>query len=515
VSGNGAQAGEAAALCRQLAGNPDPLALYAALTEGGERLDTLIFEQSRGPTFVLDRAAVRIECRGREVSVSALSANGRNLVQILIARMSDWLVEAGADRICLRFPPLDSVDAEERFQASSPFEVLRQVTVGLGNATQEEPHGVLCLGVIAYDHIDLFEQLPSAAEDPLDFPDFLFWVAESLVIFEPGMKPRAICTAFGEQGSREAQQAYFEASLRLGDLVERCEQARPAANPPSRAHEANFTDVDLDDVQYAKLVRTMKRRIASGDVYQIVASRIFRAPCPRPLKAFAALRHADPSPYDFFVSAEGFRLFGASPETSVRVFLERGHQLEVKPIAGTRQRGATADEDDRLEAELRLDQKEQAEHIMLVDLARNDVARISVPGSRRVSRLMDVERYARVMHLVSTVTGKLRAGHDAVDALLACLNMGTLTGAPKIRATELLRKAERTKRGPYGGTIGWISGQGLMDSAIIIRSAIVKDGTAFVRAGAGIVHDSDPVAEAAETRRKAEALLSVLAGAAA
>jgi anthranilate synthase component 1 len=205
-------------------------------------------------------------------------------------------------------------------------------------------------------------------------------------------------------------------------------------------------------------------------------------------------------------------LFGASPETSVRLYREEGWPtVEVRPIAGTRPRGTTADEDDRFEAEMRLDEKEMAEHMMLVDLARNDVARISIPGTRRVAKLLTVERYARVMHLVSSVTGKLAIGFDALDALAACLNVGTLTGAPKIRATQLLRQTERTKRGPYGGAIGWVNGAGMMDTAVVIRSAVVRDGIAFVRAGAGVVYDSDPKAEADETRRKASALLSILA----
>ena len=509
-------AGGAVALCRGLVATPDALALYAALTDGGKRPDTLIFEQLAGPAFVLDRAAVRIECRGGDVTLRALSANGRNLLEMVAQRMPERLVEFDPDRLLLRFPPVEGVDSEERLKAASPFDVLREVTVKLGLANDDEPYGLLCLGTIAFDHVDLFERLPSAAEDPLDFPDFLFWVAESLVVFDPGSTPRAISTAFGASGSPEARTAYFEASTRLAALVERCEAVTPRKAPLARPNEANFTDVDLDDEEYAEIVRGMKRHIAEGEVYQIVASRTFRAPCPRPFDAYATLRKADPSPYCFFFSAEDFQLFGASPETSVRVFLDNSqHHVEVKPIAGTRARGATPDEDDRLEAELRLDHKEQAEHMMLVDLARNDVARISVPGSRRVSQLMNVERYARVMHLVSSVIGKLRPGDDALDALKACLNMGTLTGAPKIRATELLRQAERTKRGPYGGTIGWISGDGQMDSAIVIRSAIVKGGTAFVRAGAGIVHDSDPAAEALETKRKAQALLTVLAGASA
>jgi anthranilate synthase component 1 len=163
-----------------------------------------------------------------------------------------------------------------------------------------------------------------------------------------------------------------------------------------------------------------------------------------------------------------------------------------------------------MEADLRLDQQEMAEHMMLVDLARNDVARVSAPGTRRVAKLMTVERYARVMHLVSSVKGRLAIGYDALHALQACLNVGTLSGAPKLKATQLLRLTERTKRGPYGGAVGWLNGEGLMDTGVVIRSAVVKDGVAFVRAGAGVVHDSDPLKEADETRRKASAILSVL-----
>jgi anthranilate synthase component 1 len=511
----GPATGAAVALCRHLASDPDPLALYAALTANGERADTLLFEQMTGPTFVLDRAAVRIECRGCEASVVALSPNGQNLLSILACRMEDRLVERDSGKIRLRFPLSDCPDADERLKAPSPYDLLREISGLAGGAIVDEPYGLLVAGIIAFDHVDLFERLPIAAEDRVDFPDLLFWVAESLVLFETGSRPRAIATAFGVPGSADARQAYFDASARLVQLVERSADASAVRLQCSGAAgdhgDSGITDVDLDDEAYAELVREMKRHVAEGEVYQIVLSRTFRTPCSRPLAAFGAQREADPSPYSFFVSAADFRLFGASPETSVRVFAEDGERkVELKPIAGTRPRGLSPDEDNRLEAELRLDQKEQAEHVMLVDLARNDVARISTPGSRRVEQFMQVERYARVMHLVSSVVGHLRPDLDSTHALKACLNMGTLTGAPKIRATQLLRQAERTKRGPYGGTIGWLNGQGLMDSAIVIRTATVKDGTAFVRAGAGIVHDSDPLAEAAETRRKAEALLSAI-----
>ena len=506
--------GQAAALCRQLPASVDPLDLYAALTDGGGRRDTLLLERSTGPTLLVERAAVRAVCRGRKLLATALTDAGRNVLAALAASLSEHVVSEAPDRIELKFPPIDSDDPQERLVAPSAFDALRFLTSGLTVETPEEPFTLACAGIVAFDHVDLLERLPPAAQDVLDFPDFVFWLAESLVLFQPGARPLAICTAFGSSDAKTAERAYFGAAQRLADLVARC--AAPAPGPlPVRRLPADF-EVDLDDDAYAAVVARMKDHIAAGEVYQIVPSRTFSAPCPDPLATHRALRALDPSPYHFLVSAPEHVLFGASPETSVRIFAQAGGRaVEVKPIAGTRPRGASGDEDDRFEAEMRTDAKELAEHMMLVDLGRNDVARVSVAGTRRVEKLLSVERYARVMHLVTSVTGMLRPDMHAVDALKACLNVGTLSGAPKIRATELLRETERTKRGPYGGAVGWINSQGMMDTAVVIRSAVVRDGTAFVRAGAGVVYDSDPQREADETRRKASAILSVLAGAAA
>jgi anthranilate synthase component 1 len=510
VSAQVPQAGEALALFRVLPDDRDALALYAALSDGGRRRDTMLFERSTGPTLLLDRAAVRAECRGHEVVLTALSEGGRNVLATLAERLAQRVIEQAPEQLTLRFPAPDGVDAAERLNAPSPFDAVRALTLGY-KAADAEPLALCCLGVIAYDHVDLFETLPASPEDPLGFPDFVFWLAESLIVFEPGARPRAICTAFGSADAATAKRAYFGAQERLADLVARSARAPDFACDAPPPGTPDFSQVDLDDPAYEALVARMKEHIADGDVYQIVPSRTFRAPCREPLRAYAAIRSLDRGPYQYFVSGNEHLLFGASPETSVRVYRDEVRCVEVKPIAGTRPRGATQDEDDRLEAEMRLDGKELAEHMMLVDLARNDVAQISITGTRRVARLMSVERYARVMHLVSSVVGRLRPDLDAFDALQACLNVGTLTGAPKIRATELLRGAERTKRGPYGGAIGWVSGEGLMDTAVVIRSAVVRDGIAYVRAGAGVVHDSDPKAEADETKRKASALLSMLA----
>jgi anthranilate synthase component 1 len=504
-------AGEALALHRTLAARADAVALYAALSEQGTRRDTLLIERSVGPTLILDQAAIRVECRRHSVILSALTANGRHLLESVAAKLPDRVAEAEGDRLELLFPPTASDDAEARLTAPSPFNVLRAI-LSLRSASNEEPFTVALLGILAFDHVDLFEDLPANREDPLDFPDFVFWVPESLVVIDPAGRVRLVCTAFGSDRPEEARRSYFGGRERLSELEKRCAAAPLPGNAPlDLVPNEPAVQADLDDSAFGSVVSRLKEEIARGEVYQIVPSRTFRSPCSDPLQAFARLRQTDPSPYQFFVAAPAHLLFGASPETSVRVFMEEGRKsVEVKPIAGTRPRGATQDQDDRFEADLRLDRKELAEHMMLVDLARNDVARVSIPGTRRVQRLMTVERYARVMHLVSSVTGVLRNGLDAFHALQACLNVGTLSGAPKIRATELLRLSETTKRGPYGGAVGWINGAGLMDTGVIIRSAVVKDGTAFVRAGAGVVHDSDPQSEADETRRKASAVLSSL-----
>lgn len=503
---HGAQPIAALALQRRLPGAPDRLALYAALSDGGRRRDTLLFERSVGPSLLMDQAAVRAECRGPQVTLHALTPGGGAMLDHVRRTLAERVDADEGDVLRLTFPRSRSDDAAARLTAPSPLDALRAL-LAIGAGSPEEPFTLALLGVSAFDQADLFEELPANSEDPLGFPDYVYWLAESLIVFDGDAAPRLVCTAFGD--SREA---YHDASQRLARLVARCAAPAPSPAPPPVAVAATATEVDLDDATFCDVVHALKARIAAGDIYQVVPSRTFRTPCVTPLAAFAALRKLDPSPYQFFVAAPRHILFGASPETSVRIFEEDGAKIvEVKPIAGTRPRSDVPDEDDRLEAELRLDGKELAEHMMLVDLARNDVARISRPGTRRVRKLMTVERYARVMHLVSSVTGTLRAGHDALHALQACLNVGTLTGAPKIRATQLLREAEVAKRGPYGGAMGWLSGDGRMDTCVVIRSAVVKDDIAFVRAGAGVVHDSDPQAEADETRRKASALLSVLA----
>jgi anthranilate synthase component 1 len=494
---------EARVLARRLPGGLEPLGAFRAL--GGGSPGTGLFEAPDGQVLAMARACLRAEARDGTVVLEALNANGEALLELL---ESSAMVERRADRVTLAFARPGSDDAAERLQGPQPLHALRALLQAAA-APSGEPFGAVLLGVAGFDLAAWGEEMPDAP--PADLPEFVFFVPDTLLTIAPGGAARLLCTAFGpdERHAHDAARRLEEGLARLAAPPANREESQ---NDPARAPVGQAFTPDLDDEAFAALVTRLKQEIAAGEVYQIVPSRTFRGPCPDPLAAYARLRTAEPASYRFFLAQEGWTLLGASPETSVRLSAGGfgGRTVEVKPIAGTRPRGTSPDEDDRLEAEMRLDGKELAEHMMLVDLARNDVARVSLTGTRRVAKLLTVERFARVMHLVSSVTGTLKPGLDAFDALAACLNVGTLVGAPKIRAMQLLRAHEATRRGAYGGAIGWVAGDGRMDTAVVIRSALVRDGFADVRSGAGVVHDSVPEAEAAETRAKAAALLGVL-----
>ena len=273
---------------------------------------------------------------------------------------------------------------------------------------------------------------------------------------------------------------------------------------------------DLDDETFGSVVSALKGHIKKGDIFQAVPSRSFFMDCPQPYTAYCCLKSDNPSPYAFYFEDPDFILFGASPEFALR-FDAKNREVAISPIAGTRPRGLKADGspdpdlDTRLELELRTDAKEISEHLMLVDLARNDLARIAIPGSRLVKNMLHVDRYQSVMHLVSDVRATLRPELDAFHAYLASMNMGTLSGAPKIKAHELIYRYEGKKRGFYGGSVALICADGSFDSCIVIRSALVKNGRAQIQAGCGVVVDSNPQAEAQETLNKARSVLLAIA----
>jgi len=368
------------------------------------------------------------------------------------------------------------------------------------------------IGYLAYDVVRFFEPRVSLPEaNPLGLPEAVFMLADTVLVFDH-LKHRMLALSL-VCGDGDVRQEYLKAGERVEAVVDRLDRSPgspgPAPRLPGRTGggEVPVTS-NLTAEGFIRIVGRTLEYIRAGDIIQAVLSQRFSRPTAAgPLAIYRALRHINPSPYMFLLALGDFHLVGASPEMLVRV--EDG-LVEVHPIAGTRPRGATSEEDAALEAELRSDEKERAEHIMLVDLARNDVGRVAVPGTVKVTQLMEVERYSHVMHLVSHVTGRLRPDRTPFDALRSCFPAGTLSGAPKVRAMQIISELEPDRRGPYGGAVGYVGFNGNLDTAITIRTVILKDGVGYVQAGAGIVADSRPEAEFQETVNKARALLRAI-----
>jgi anthranilate synthase component 1 len=365
------------------------------------------------------------------------------------------------------------------------------------------------VGYFGYDTIRYIE--PRLAEcpnpDPLQTPDILLMVSEDVVVFDNLSGKLFIITLVDPAG----EQAYANAERRLDERVERLRTARPAYQRPSTAHLVGEQDFVSSFTQegYEAAVRRIKEYIIEGDCMQVVPSQRMSIPFQAaPLDLYRALRSLNPSPYMYFLNLADFHIVGSSPEILARL---EDDVVTVRPIAGTRPRGATEAEDHALEVDLLSDPKELAEHLMLIDLGRNDVGRVSVIGSVKLTEKMAVERYSHVMHIVSNVTGRLQPGLTAIDVLRATFPAGTLTGAPKIRAMEIIDQLEPVKRGIYGGAVGYLSWSGNMDMAIAIRTAVIKDGTLHIQAGGGIVHDSVPGSEWEETLNKRRAMFRAVA----
>jgi anthranilate synthase component 1 len=369
-------------------------------------------------------------------------------------------------------------------------------------------HGGM-VGYLSYEVARYFEKLPSPAADPLKLPEARLMLADTLLVFDHlAHKIKVVAHAHLDG---DIEKSYREATGKIDKLVERLKKSVPeqeTAAAGGKGEESKVTQ-NLTQSQYEEIVTKMKQHIYDGDIIQGVPSlRLAKSTKASPFAIYRALRSINPSPYMYFLHLDDIHIVGASPELLVRV--EDGI-VSNHPIAGTRPRGKDNGEDKALEKELKNDEKELAEHVMLVDLARNDVGRISEPGTVQVTQFMDVERYSHVMHLVSHVQGKLREGLTQYDALRACFPAGTVSGAPKIRAMEIIAELEPDKRGPYAGAVGYFDFSGNIDTAIAIRTIIIKDGTAYVQAGAGIVADSIPANEYRECLNKMQAMLSAIA----
>lgn len=532
----------------------DPLAAFAHLC--GNKNNALLLESAEIDSkddlqsLLMVDAALRMECRGNRVEVKALTGNGASVLPLFVDHAPDGLhiKERTDTSITLICDDADGeLDEDSRLKAASVMDALR-IVINKITPIRQHPHAVFLGGVFAYDMLAGFEKLPDVAEGENNCPDFVFYLAETLITVDHQTREtHLIGSVFSGQdvaqqyfaiaqrleaihqqlhdmpakpvlvGAKTAKIADVESEAQSGQsLVSDSENPNETENGQSLSFDPSVeVSVDLSDEQFCNHVLDLKQHILAGDIFQVVPSRTFSLPCPSPLLAYAKLKESNPSPYMFYMQDATFSIFGASPESALK-YERESNQVEIYPIAGTRPRGKRPDGsidrdlDSRIELNLREDTKEKSEHIMLVDLARNDVAKVSRPGTRYVKDLLKVDRYSHVMHLVSRVVGQLRDDLDPLHAYQACMNMGTLVGAPKVSAATLIREVEKKRRGSYGGAVGYLNGQGDMDTCIVIRSALVKNGTAYIQAGAGVVYDSVPQAEADETRAKAQAVIGAV-----
>ena len=499
------------------------LGLVDTVQDGSRPTNTVLLESAdiaskqHLTTIAVLAASAQITCTGDTVTLKALdTTDGPQALKAVAQYLSSAVTRQSDSELVLHLPSVaeDSAEEHARLRERSTMEPLRILT----DQVVAHPHLPLVAGAVAFDYLGTYESLPSVADGANTCPDYLFFNARIILVVD---HPTGSCQLVGaslDAAQLSAQMDALEAAINELPAQAPSAPAEQAA-PAQQATEDTITAYPtMSDADFCELVAKMQQHIAIGDAYQVVPSRGFVIDCPQPLQTYRYLHDADPSPYMFYIATDDFELFGASPESSLLHSAKTG-QVAIRPIAGTRPRGFAPDGsidhelDIRLELELRSDAKEVAEHVMLVDLARNDVARISAPGTRKVTQLLRVDRYSRVMHLVSEVTGQLASDLHPLDAFRASMTMGTLTGAPKLRAAELIRQYEGTRRGSYGGAVGYLRGDGELDTCIVIRSAFARGGKAIVQAGAGVVSDSVPQREADETAHKASNVLRAIAAA--
>lgn len=411
---------------------------------------------------------------------------------------------------------IDDATETKIFETEDPLEFIKREII------QYKPVSVLGLprfygglvGYIGYDMVRYFESIPDEHRPGLELPDMFFMVSDTVVIFD-NLKGKIKVVSNTHVKNKSPEDAYREAEEKIEDIIERLRQSEMRSQKNRSMFDIQRSTKDFKHLGYGSSFVTKesfenavlrgKDYIMSGDIVQVVLSQRFeRETYVNPFDIYRALRVINPSPYMYYIDTGDAKLVGSSPEILVRL---EGRKVILRPIAGTRKRGETEEEDSVLEEELKKDPKEIAEHIMLVDLGRNDVGRVAEIGSVKVTELMNVEKYSHVMHLVSNVEGTLKDGLDAFDVLRACFPAGTVTGAPKVRAMEIIEELEPMRRGPYAGAVGYLSYSGNMDTCITIRTLVIKDNKVYVQAGAGIVADSIPDREYTETVNKAMGMM--------
>jgi len=395
-------------------------------------------------------------------------------------------------------------------ESAKPLESLRALSKETRMVVPQglPPMATGLFGYLGYDMARQVEDLPNPPPDTLGLPDAILLRPTITAIFDSVKDEIILITPVWPDKNVDAKAAHARAVARLEEAVAALEApAPPSAEVPANLPTGVPVESNMTKAEYFDVVARAKEYIAAGDVFQVVPSQRFRRPFALPpFSLYRALRRLNPSPYLYYLSLPGFQIVGSSPEVLVRL---RDNKVTIRPIAGTRWRGKTPEEDKALGEELLNDPKERAEHLMLIDLGRNDVGRIAKTGAVKVTDSFFIERYSHVMHIVSNVEGEIRDGLDAVDALAAGLPAGTLTGAPKIRAMEIIDEFEKEKRGAgYAGAVGYFAADGSMDTCIVLRTALVKDGTMYVQAGGGVVADSVAEAEYQETVNKSRALFA-------
>ncbi len=464
----------------------DPLSVYQLLCHQQENNILLesaeIDKKHLLKSLLLTDAAVKIVCNGNSVVFSALSVNGETAIQLAAEQLSKHAEISFSNEnksFQATFPVVPSdLDEKARLSAVNSLQSLRSFNQLIQDTSH--PFAVFLGGVFAFDLIAIAEDLPSVKAQGNTCPDFVYYLAETLVVIDHELETTEIIgNVFTHDHINPGIDSQLEIQTRLNEIKQLLSRVinekdvtalRAVQEDSNKNKSLNDTlDIDISDENFCEIVEKLKENIRAGDIFQVVPSRTFSLPCSDPIAAYKALKLSNPSPYMFYLKDSDFCIFGASPESAIKYQASNRH-VEIYPIAGTRPRGfdkqgnISLDLDSRIELELRQDKKESAEHIMLVDLARNDIARVSQPGTRYVADLLKVDRYSHVMHLVSRVCGTLQEDLDALHAYQACMNMGTLSGAPKVKATSLIREVEGKRRGSYGGAVGYLTGRGEMNT---------------------------------------------------
>jgi anthranilate synthase component 1 len=503
-----------------------PVEYFSRLTDYGRKKHSCLLESrdyladsgAGELTFGTAQPALYLTGTGNQFRIAALTATGRRMLAFLAGQSERFAfcekIDFSQDQITGTIRRAQGTqDEQSRLKSTNQMDVIRAVAFAFELASK--PFRITCglLGAISYDFIDQFETLPTNKQDLLGNPDYEMYFADNIFLMDH-KKGQGFVVVNAIITDGDCDGIYREAMETFEYYFEKAKEDAPVAKPCTTPLPPATTDTP--QTEYEQMVLKAKQHILDGDIFQVVLSRTQVEPCPaEPLDVYRKLRKLNPSPYMFYLNTDNAVLIGASPELNLRVSGTSQRTAEIRPIAGTKPRGRIdgkidIDMDMRYEAELKLDHKELAEHMMLVDLARNDIARVTGAGTRIVNEMLTTEKYESVMHLVSNVKGTLRKDLDALSAYLATMNMGTLTGAPKIEAMKIIRQLEKNKRGYYGGAVMYLTVDGQFDSCITIRSMQIRDNTAYIRAGAGIVHDSVPKTEYEETCHKAGSCLKAI-----